>query len=223
MNCEIARRMRDSNDPALAAHLRSCPSCLVGANGRYYEAPPALEQKILRTLRREQTAPAPVPWKWLAIAASVLLLISAGWNVAQFRSRSGRSQVVAENVLSAHLRSLNGTHLLDVPSGDQHTVKPWFAGKLDFSPPVNDVPGFPMLGGRLEYFDGHPAAALVYGRRAHIVNLFVWPSAAPSSDLAETRVGYHLRSWKTDGMVFWAISDVNDAELAQFTAAFRQP
>jgi anti-sigma factor RsiW len=220
MNCEIARRLMETNDPSLAQHLRSCPSCIVGAHARYYEAPPALEQKIRASLRRE-TAPS-VPWRPLAIAASILLAVSAIWNVVLLRSRVGQNELVAEDVFSDHLRSLNGTHLLDVPSSDQHTVKPWFAGKLDFSPPVKDVAGFPLLGGRLEYVAGHPAAALVYGRRAHIVNVFVWPSNAAAPESTQTRKGYHLRSWSDNGMAFWAISDLNGSELAQFVALLRQ-
>ena len=227
MNCETARRMMETpmmetNDPALAEHLRSCPSCIVRTQTRYYEAPPALEQKIRQSLRREFPAPLPWPqWKWLAIAASLLLVVSAAWNLMLLRSHVDPHQLLAENVLSAHLRSLNGTHLLDVPSTDQHTVKPWFAGKLDFSPPVKDVADFPLLGGRIEYFEGHPAAALIYGRRAHVINLFVWPSPVPAPENAETRNGYHMRSWSANGMTFWAVSDINESELGQFVALYR--
>jgi anti-sigma factor RsiW len=217
MNCETARRLMETNDPALARHLLSCPSCILRTQAHYYQAPPALEQKIRRSLRRENAAPP--PWRWMAIAASLLLVVSAAWNLVLLRSRVDPRQLLASNVLSAHLRSLAGTHLLDVPSSDQHTVKPWFAGKLDFSPPVKDVADFPLLGGRVEYFDGHAAAALVYGRRNHIVNLFVWPSAAPET--SQTRNGYHLRSWSANGMTFWAVSDLNEAELAQFVSLYR--
>jgi len=219
MNCEIARRMTEANDPALAQHLRSCPSCIVGAHARYYEAPAALEQKIRASLRRE--AAPNMPWRWIAIAASILLAVSAVWDFTLLRSRVAPRQLLAENVLSAHLRSLNGTHLLDVPSTDQHTVKPWFAGKLDFSPPVKEIEGFPLLGGRIEYLEGHSAAALVYGRRAHIVNLFVWPSA-PAPESSQTRNGYQLRTWSASGMTFWAVSDLNPAELADFVALYRK-
>jgi anti-sigma factor RsiW len=107
-------------------------------------------------------------------------------------------------------------------AANRHTVKPWFGGKLDFSPPVKDVAGFPLLGGRLEYFDGHAAAALVYGRRNHIVNLFVWPSGATAPETSQTRNGYHLRSWSANAMIFWAVSDLNEAELLQFVSIYRQ-
>jgi anti-sigma factor RsiW len=153
----------------------------------------------------------------MAIAATVLLTASVTWNIAQFRSRPDP----AMNILSAHVRSLSGTHLLDVPSTDQHTVKPWFNGKLDFAPPVKEVEGFPLLGGRLEYFDGRPAAALVYGRRGHTINLFTWP-AASVPEAEQTRNGFHMETWPANGMVFWAVSDLNETELRQFVSLFRK-
>jgi anti-sigma factor RsiW len=220
MNCETARLLMENNDPGLAEHLLSCPSCIIRTRARYYEAPPGLEQKIRQSLREEISTP--TPWRWLAIAASVLLVASLTWNIALFRSRVDPQQVLAANVLSAHVRSLAGTHLLDVPSTDQHTVKPWFNGKLDFAPAVKEVSGFPLLGGRLEYFDGHPAAALIYGRRNHTINLFTWPSSVSTAETAETRNGYHLLSWSANNMTFWAVSDLNEAELHQFVALYRQ-
>lgn len=223
MNCETARLMMETNDPGLAQHQRSCPSCVVGMHARYYEAPPGLEQKIRQNLRREQTVVS-MPrnsWRGLAIAASLLLAASVGWNVAMLRSRVDPRQVIASDVLSAHIRSLSGTHLLDVPSTDQHTVKPWFNGKIDFSPGVKEVAGFPLIGGRMEYLEGHPAAALIYGRRAHVINLFTWPTTAPSSEVNQTRNGYHMHSWWANGMSFWVVSDLGDTELAQFIALYR--
>ncbi|HEV1283832.1 MAG TPA: hypothetical protein VNU44_00915 [Bryobacteraceae bacterium] len=219
MNCEIARRMTETNDPALEQHVLSCVSCIVRTNARYYEAPAGLERKIRQSLRQEISRP--LPWRWMAIAASVLLMASVAWNVAMLRSRVDPRQLVASDVLSAHIRSLAGTHLLDVPSSDQHTVKPWFNGKLDFAPPVKDVEGFPLLGGRLEYFAGRPAAALIYGRRNHTINLFVWPAAA-TADASQTRNGFHMESWSGNGMVFWAVSDLNETELRQFVGSYRQ-
>ena len=221
MNCETARLMMENNDPALADHLRSCESCIMRTHALYYEAPPGLEDKIRARLRKE-SAPPPLPWRWMAIAASVLLAVSLGWNVSMLRSRVDPGEALAADVVSAHIRSLTGTHLLDVPSSDHHTVKPWFNGKLDFSPAVKDVDGFPLLGGRLEYLEGHPAAALIYGRRNHMINVFTWPSAAGAAGVEETRNGYHLESWWSDGMRFWAVSDLNEEELRQFVSAYRQ-
>ncbi len=129
---------------------------------------------------------------------------------------------MAADVLSAHVRSLAGTHLLDVPSSDQHTVKPWFNGKLDFAPAVKDLGGFPLLGGRLEYFIGRPAASLVYSRNKHVINLFIWPSPKPAAAATQTLNGFHLESWSADGMTFWAVSDLNETELRQFVSLYRK-
>jgi anti-sigma factor RsiW len=220
MSCETARAMMENDDRGLDEHLASCPSCVVGAHAHYYEAPPGLEQKIRQSLRRESAAPD--RWRWLAIAAALLLAASVAGNIAQIASRTDRRETLSADVLSAHIRSLNGTHLLDVPSSDQHTVKPWFNGRLDFSPAVKDLDGFPLLGGRWEYFDGHPAAALIYGRRKHIVNLFTWPSVTTEPERAETRNGYHIEIWSGQGMTFWAVSDLNETELRQFVSLYRQ-
>jgi anti-sigma factor RsiW len=124
-------------------------------------------------------------------------------------------------MLSAHVRSLAGTHLLDVLSSDQHTVKPWFNGKVDFSPPVQTVDGFPLLGGRLEYFDDRPAAALIYGRNKHIINLFTWPSTTHREQMSVARNGYHMENWSGNGMIFWAVSDLNEGELREFVSLYR--
>jgi anti-sigma factor RsiW len=224
MNCETARAMIENNDPALAAHLLSCQSCIMRTYARYYEAPAGLEEKIRERLQKEKSVPLPwrpLSWRSAAIAASVLLVASLTWNISLLRSRLDPQQALAGDVVSAHIRSLAGTHLLDVPSSDHHTVKPWFNGKLDFSPAVKDPDGFPLLGGRLEYLEGHPAAALVYGRRQHTINLFTWP-AGPAAEVKETRNGYHMESWSSDGMTFWAVSDLNEGELRDFVTAYRQ-
>jgi anti-sigma factor RsiW len=115
-------------------------------------------------------------------------------------------------------------HLFDVRSTDQHTVKPWFLGQLDFSPPVVDLAaaGFPLAGGRLEYIAGRPAAALVYQRQKHTINVFVWPESGGSSGVTERAIrGFHVRHWVRDGLSFWAVSDLNDAELTEFARALR--
>jgi anti-sigma factor RsiW len=129
---------------------------------------------------------------------------------------------VAE-VVEGHIRALQGTHLLDVASSDQHTVKPWFDGRLDFAPPVRDLAasGFPLLGGRLERLRGRPAAALVYGRARHVINLFVQPAPGSAAPEATTREGYNVMAWREDGMAFDTVSDVAAPDLARFVAAFR--
>ena len=119
-----------------------------------------------------------------------------------------------------------GAHLFDVWSTNQHTVKPWFLGKLDFSPPVTDLAqaGFPLTGGRLDYVAGHPVAALVYTRAQHTINVFVWPESSDSIRSPDARAirGFHVRHWTHGGMSYWAVSDVNDADLDQFVRALQQ-
>lgn len=159
-------------------------------------------------------------WGWAGVAASILLCISVGWNLVLLRSRPPEPDLLAENLLSSHVRSLIGTHLVDVPSSDQHTVKvkPWFDGKLNFSPDVKDLTsqGFPLLGGRIEYISDRPVAALVYERRKHIINLFTWPATTALGAGTWSRQGYNTVHWKRGEMAYWAIADISVEELQQF-------
>jgi anti-sigma factor RsiW len=133
---------------------------------------------------------------------------------------------VDREIAASHFRSLmTPGHLMDVASTDQHTVKPWFDGKVDFAPPVKDLAeqGFPLTGGRLDYVAGQPAAALVFKRQQHIINLFIWPNSnvSDASETATTERGFHLVHWTRGGMNFWAVSDLNEKELLDFARLFQ--
>ena len=138
-----------------------------------------------------------------------------------------QSNSIAQDVISSHLRSLLATHLFDVPSTDQHTVKPWFDGKLKFSPPVQDFAehGFRLTGGRLDYLNGREVAALVYQRRLHIINLFIWPSESSRNTVATSfsKDGYNVLHWAHEGFEFWAVSDVNAEDMRAFADLEFQP
>ena len=193
-----------------------------------HTAPAHLQQSIQVALRKASASEfqaRPLRWNWMTVAASVLLIASMAWNIAFLRSRDSARDVLAQEVLTSHLRSLMGTHLLDVPSSDQHTVKPWFNGKLNFSPDVKDFSsqGFRLVGGRIEYLGDRPVAALVYQRRQHFINVFTWPSSSSSqSGYNEMkRSGYNLVSWTEDGMTCWAVSDLQTSELEQFAQLYK--
>jgi anti-sigma factor RsiW len=136
-----------------------------------------------------------------------------------------QAEIVGREVLSSHLRSLMPGHLMDVVSTDQHTVKPWFDGRIDFSPPVSDfaADGYRLIGGRLDYLDRRPVAALVYQRRKHIVNVFVWPAADGSQSAVESTAhdGYNLLHWRRGGMNYWMVSDLNPQEMGIFAGLLR--
>jgi anti-sigma factor (TIGR02949 family) len=202
-------------------HMRGCSSC-----ARAYE-----NQKILRSAIRSQApyfkAPArlkrkirPALWMTpLALAAAFVLMLAGTWATLRVRQAS---DLVALDVVSGHVRSLMANHLTDVPSSDRHTVKPWYLGKLDFSPDVRDLgpQGFPLIGGRLDYVDQKPAAALVYQRGKHMINVFVWKSDGRREG-HEARQGYNVVHWNSGGLSYWAVSDLNAGELEQFSKLMR--
>lgn len=217
-------------------HMKSCPDCAqelwnqqtlrkaFRSSSLYERAPAGLEARIRASLPRD-TAASPVPRRkalpWLAVAAAIAVVIFTTVRVLpRLLDRSTSPGMVAQEIVTSHIRSLQPGHLLDVQSTDQHTVKPWFNGKLDFSPPVKDLAdeGFPLVGGRLDYFGHRNVAALVYERRKHFINVFVWPEGSRASDppASAASQGYHMIFWQASGMYFCAVSDLNPGELQQF-------
>ena len=160
---------------------------------------------------------------WMQIGALAAALL-VGWLLGSWPNRWGDR--ITDEVVSSHVRSLMGAgHLIDVASSDQHTVKPWFNGKLDFAPEVHDLSaqGFPLIGGRLDYIGGHPAAALVYRHKAHTINLFIWPAAGQvgAQRPASTSRGYNVTCWTAAGMENCAVSDMNLDDLKRFASTVR--
>jgi anti-sigma factor RsiW len=166
------------------------------------------------------------PWNWLGLAAAIILAAIIVLNVMPRLQRPGADQFLATQLIASHVRSLMANHLTDVTSSDQHTVKPWLDAKLDFAPAVVDLSekGFPLIGGRLDYLDNRPVAALIYQRRKHFINLFVWPAGpdAARSTKAMTRQGYQLLHWVDSDFNYWIVSDINEKELQEFKQLFEE-
>jgi anti-sigma factor RsiW len=197
----------------------------------YFEAPAGLENRIRSRLRavthgERGARRLGAQWQWAGIAAALALAVAGAWGVTRIDRSSGAAEVLTQEAVASHVRSLMAAHLTDVPSSDRHTVKPWFNGKLDFSPVVGDFAdrGFPLTGGRLDYLDHRPVAALVYQRRKHVINLFIWPVPEQADSGVETvsRQGYHVLHWTRGHMVYWAVSDLNAAELGELAGLVRK-
>jgi anti-sigma factor (TIGR02949 family) len=222
-------------------HVQTCPACAGALDRRrklgehlrgdleYHRAPELLRARVMRDARaaaRRQdapTRPATQAWRWLGAAAAVVAVVGGTWMVTTF-SRDNADERTTHEAVSGHIRSLMANHLTDVASTDQHTVKPWFAGKLDFSPPVTDFAAaeFPLVGGRLDYLQGHPVAALVYLHRKHTINVFVWPAVSARDEVAPatTQQGYHVVHGTHAGMTYWMVSDLNAEDLGRFAQRF---
>jgi anti-sigma factor (TIGR02949 family) len=213
-------------------HLESCPECLAELESQESlraslrqtqlreRAPLGLRKKILRELPKPAATTRFAPslsWPWLAAAAVLLLAIGGlGRQIASSRLNLSAQQQLSAEIVDAHVRSLQPGHLSDVISTDQHTVKPWFNGKVDFAVPVRDFvdEGFPLQGGRLEVIQGKTVAALIYGRRKHEVNLFVWPENASDETVHASSVrGYQILCWRKAGMEYWLASDLAQPDL----------
>ncbi len=254
MNCDDARMLMHGHldgeldlaaDLEVQRHIEECPRCAneyaamramrtrLKDQAFRFEAPAALKERIRRAI------PAPPPsragaypsrrgtWVPRAIRFAVPMAIGAmlALIVAPRTIGPGLNQRLASEVIASHVRSLMASHLMDVASTDQHTVKPWFNGKLDFSPPVNDFAkdGFPLVGGRLDYIDGRQVAALVYQHGKHVINVFMWPMAGDttSAERIEAEHGYNVDQLTVAGMNCWVVSDLNQQELDRFARLIR--
>ncbi|MBU6417260.1 MAG: anti-sigma factor [Xanthomonadaceae bacterium] len=253
MNCRDARLLLhawlddelDAADSlALTRHLADCADCTQRVRVHvqlrdalrkaelYRPASTKLRERIAAQLPRpaglaRAAVAARSPrsgWRFAVAALAALFVIAAsfaGWQTLQLRRQDSNALIAA--AVSDHVRSLLPGHLIDVRTSDQHTVKPWFDGRVDFSPQVKDLSaqGFELVGGRLDVLDGRQVAALVYRRHLHMINVFQWPGGAAIAGSAHTRDGYRVLQWNQDGLHFVAVSSVAEGDLQAFMRAFR--
>ena len=224
------------------AHIDDCSSCrtihrrnvsiskALAHESFYYRAPADFREHVLASIDPLENDDAEkqswwnsrprLSWEWaVAFSLVVIVVMLATWPVRS------PSDDLANELVASHVRSLMADHVTDVASTDQHTVKPWFDGRLDFAPPVIDLApqGFVLVGGRLDYASNRSVAALVYKRRQHVINLFVFPeqSGVPASEGSTLKQGYNLIHWNRSGMTYWAISDLNLEELKQLAHLYQ--
>jgi mycothiol system anti-sigma-R factor len=241
---KIEQHLRDCPGCEQAYQAQSALVRVIGSAAPYYKAPGELRERIRSSLRDEIGVMArrsgtrgsqvlrtqkrsiftEVPWNWLALAAAIILAAIVVSSLLPQLGAPRADQFLATQLIASHVRSLMANHLTDVASSDQHTVKPWLDAKLDFAAPVVDLSGegFPLIGGRLDYLDNHSVAALVYQRRKHFINLFVWPVESNAAKGTQTisRQGYQLLHWVNSDFDYWAVSDISDGELQSFKQLF---
>jgi anti-sigma factor (TIGR02949 family) len=236
----VDRELPPDEERELRAHVEGCADCarelnLITGVSRMareglvrHQAPDVLKARIRAavagangSLLDDAVVPRRRPWLQLAAAGVLVAVASSAITFAALRRGPARS--LETELLASHIRSLMPGHLTDVASTNQHQVKPWFNGRLDLSPAVPNLDslGFPLLGGRLDYVDGRRVAAVAYGRRQHIINVYSWPSAGHEAPRTASAQGYNLEEWQTGGIEYWAVSDVNRPELDEFIARFR--
>jgi mycothiol system anti-sigma-R factor len=244
----IEQHLQQCRDCEEAFEAHTALAQAITQSAPYYKASSELRQRIQSSLRAATRGPVSdgnvrigqlpvsrpkaepsaarfeIPWNWLALAAAIVLAATIGSSLLPRLKQRDADQFLATQLIASHVRSLMANHLTDVASSDQHTVKPWLDAKLDFAAPVVDLSGegFPLIGGRLDYLDNRPVAALVYQKRKHFINLFIWPTTSDASKTqkAVTRQGYNLLQWVDGDFTYWAVSDVNSADLQSFKQLF---
>src|SRR5215475_10700169 len=233
LNSYVDGGLDSAGSLSVESHIQRCTSCLtdmenlrslssaIQNGGLHFTAPPSLKRKVqaaIRAANPEVKRPF-FNWRWAGALVSAILVVVVGLVLTAQRQKSLEETLLVDDIVSSHVRSMMVNHLTDVASSDSHTVKPWFGGKLDYSPPAKDLTeqGFRLIGGRLDYLDSRPVAAVVYQRSQHFINLFVWPSGdtriKPEDQLA--RQGYNIIHWTKSGMTYWLVSELNLTELTE--------
>lgn len=241
LNAYVDGELPPDDAAAIADHLTSCAHCsaeyqtvldtiaLTRSQLERFTAPDVLRARIRAAIATTPAEQERAPerraerrslWvKPVLMAAGLVVAAALGSGTTLLVRQQPEPPSIEAQVLSSHLRSLMPNHLTDVASNDQHNVKPWFNGRLDYSPPVarfDDV-GYPLIGGRIDYVGGRPVAVVVYGRRQHLINVFSWPSAGADEPITATASnGYTMYRWRSGGIEHWVVSDVNAAELKAF-------
>jgi anti-sigma factor RsiW len=231
LNAYLDGELDSTGSLAVETHVQQCASCqtemtnlraltsAIEGGSLRFRAPANLKRGIQAKIRaaNTETKRSFFSWRWASALAAVALFVTLTWTVTTWRAGSSEEAVLINDVVSSHVRSLMANHITDVASSDSHTVKPWFGGKLDYSPPAKDLTeqGFRLIGGRLDYIDNRPVAAVVYQRSQHFINLFVWPlgnsAIRPEGQL--TRQGFNMIHWTQSGMNYWLVSELNSTEL----------
>ena len=215
-------------------HLQGCAACrveyaqlvavraAVKEHATYFTAPHDLARRIGRALPAAPVPRARRTWDWTNAGALLAAMVAVAWSLGLYLTLPTGADRLADEVVADHVRSMMSDHATDVASTDQHTVKPWFNGKVDFAPPVTDLAadGYSLVGGRLDYIAGRDTAVLVFHRRAHVINLFIWPGQAAPEPQVVHRDGYSLVRWGRGGLIYWAVSDIDTPELEGFERLF---
>ena len=245
VQAELDGELGAAEAAGLAAHRAECPICEAAAvelaqaralvrDDLYQPVPEDVRHRVMTALAAARparpamaaAAPESLGWwhRWWSNGASFGLGAACAAALAFLLLMPAMPPGLTEQVIAGHVRALQPGHLQDVASEDRHTVKPWFDGRIDFAPPVKDLAAarFPLTGGRLDYLDGRPVAALVYQRDKHVIDLFVWPAAGETPPQSAERQGYNIVHWSQNGMAFWAVSDLETAQLKQFAEDWRR-
>ena len=231
LNAYVDGELDSTGSLSVESHLQRCESCLtdvenmraltsaIEGGALRFKAPQRLKRNVQAAIRAANPAATRslFGWRWVGALASAVLIVALTWVVISQRTKSSQETLLVNDIVASHVRSMMANHITDVSSSDSHTVKPWFGGKLDYSPPAIDLTaqGYRLVGGRLDYLQNRPVAALVYQRSQHFINLFVWPSneSAIRQDDQLTRQGYNLIHWTKSGMTYWLVSELNPTEL----------